>query len=530
MTQFVSPRESFDALMGLGVANLLSVLAIDSQSDEQSESIPSTEGQRVLSDHLRGFFADLGCETQQDDNANLIATIAPNLPDGMSAPPLAFMVHIDTSEGTVAVDRLEVIEGWDGGRVIYPGNDRLNVSVANYPETRFWQGEDVLHGPGTAPVGLDDKLGMAELMTLAQVLAQNPEIPHGEILLIFRPDEEIGRMAAVEGLADMLRDRGVRHGYTVDGLLPHDINTENFNASRARVAFAGAPLAVPDGATFVDLRLNGVRSHGATAKAEGYLNPTRILAETLAALGERAATEIVPVAFASDSLDETNADATFMLTGATEADLLGTVQQVLEPHVWRGAFVEVVGRSAVAPEGGVTDAALRLGRHLGVFFATEGPQPVLSEESEGREGYSNPFFGSVVDGGLVLDYRLRSFDPEELKQREDHVRRAVLASDLTEEDVVVTQQYINMGPAMADYPELVRWALEAVEPLGVEKRQDPIRGGTGVDPFLVRGIGVANLGTGYFAPESEKELTSRQTIARHALWLTNLVQTLVTAG
>ena len=94
----------------------------------------------------------------------------------------------------------------------------------------------------------------------------------------------------------------------------------------------------------------------------------------------------------------------------------------------------------------------------------------------------------------------------------------------------ISQQYVNMGPVLADYPELVDYATAALVPLGEPAVHAPIRGGTGVDPFLDQGIPVANLGTGYFAPESEKELTSRQNIARHALWLTYLVQAVAATG
>jgi di/tripeptidase len=86
-----------------------------------------------------------------------------------------------------------------------------------------------------------------------------------------------------------------------------------------------------------------------------------------------------------------------------------------------------------------------------------------------------------------------------------------------------------MGPALEAYPELMQWADDAAVAMGIDTRKGPIRGGTGVDPFLDRGIPIANLGTGYFAPESEKELTSRQNIARHGLWLTNLVQVVATS-
>ena len=81
-----------------------------------------------------------------------------------------------------------------------------------------------------------------------------------------------------------------------------------------------------------------------------------------------------------------------------------------------------------------------------------------------------------------------------------------------------------MGPRLVDRPELVGWATEAARAVGQRAVVRPIRGGTGIDPFLDAGVAVGNLGTGYFAPESEKELTSLQQLARHARWLVALVQ------
>ena len=85
-------------------------------------------------------------------------------------------------------------------------------------------------------------------------------------------------------------------------------------------------------------------------------------------------------------------------------------------------------------------------------------------------------------------------------------------------------QYTDMGPRLAAAPELVAWAEQAAAAIGERAHRAPIRGGTGVDPFVDRGILIANLGTGYFAPESEKEFTSTEMLARHALWLFALVQ------
>ena len=81
-----------------------------------------------------------------------------------------------------------------------------------------------------------------------------------------------------------------------------------------------------------------------------------------------------------------------------------------------------------------------------------------------------------------------------------------------------------MGPALSSYPELTEWADEAAKQVDIDIVRRPIRGGTGVDPFLEQGIPIANLGTGYFAPESEKEFTSKQSLGKHALWLLQLVK------
>jgi tripeptide aminopeptidase len=115
---------------------------------------------------------------------------------------------------------------------------------------------------------------------------------------------------------------------------------------------------------------------------------------------------------------------------------------------------------------------------------------------------------------------LRDFTLEGLAAREAHVRAHAQAHGLV---ATITAQYVNMGPRLAPHPELIEWPRRAAAAAGIEPRILPIRGGTGVDPFLDRGIPVANLGTGYFAPESEKEFTSLQMMSAHARWLTGLV-------
>lgn len=510
-------------------AHLAAVVAIASDSDETSPTIPSTDGQRRLAAVLSEFFSKRGFTCETDAAANLIAYRG-----GTAGPPLALMIHMDTAKGSLALDELSTVEQWDGSPIPYRDNPELKVSAELYPETAAYLGQDLLHGPGSAPFGLDDKLGLAQMMTLAERIHAGELSVHPPLYLVCRPDEEIGRMEAVESLAELLAARGVKLGYTLDGLAPFEINTENFNAAEARIRFQAKPRTVAplQIEREVVLRVQGAKSHGATAKAEGYLNATVILARALAPLSRR--NDILPLWMASDALCETDADIAFWVRGVDEAAyeralaaLLEAFENQVSPAAYRGAKVSVAtSRDKVDT---FTDGGLVLFDLLATLLRLDGPMPLLSEHSEGREGYSNPYFVERTDDGFVLQVRLRDFDPEGLKGRKDHVAQVAEAA-AGSFNLEVVDQYINMGPQMEARPELVAFAEEAARRVGVSAVRQPIRGGTGVDPFLDRGVYIANLGTGYFAPESEKEFTSKQMAARHVLWLEALMQVVAEAA
>ena len=532
---------SQETLAAWGTEHLEAVVAMDSSSDEKSPTIPSSEGQRRLSSYLRDFFAALGFVGEIDEHANLLVRIPPT-PRCERVPCVGLMVHMDTAHGTRAIPRLIVEESWDGGRISYSANPRLHVDAESYPLLQAFIGDDVLHGPGDFPFGLDDKLGMAQLMTLARVLAAEPAIDHGEIFLVFRPDEEIGRMEAVEGLARELRRRGVRFGYTIDGLSPFEVNTENFDAARARVRIVGAPLALSSSSAQtrrLRILVTGVNTHGATAKSEGYLNATVVFARAMRSCRAAVAAdggEVLPVRFRSDPEQECNAVIELVLRHATAdglAHMEKLVGQAFEDQILparrRGADVVVLPGDDPAEAAGTvpTDATVRLLGLLSAFFEREGPQPLLSEDSDGRQGYSNPHRVVEEDETVIVDFRLRDFSADALADRAAHVRAAAADGGLRAE---VESQYVNMGPVLGRFADLPRLAEDAARAAGFTPDRRPIRGGTGVDPFLAQEIPVANLGTGYFAPESEKELTSRQNIARHVLWLVRLVERIAHAS
>ncbi len=497
------------------------VVAIDSQSDERSETIPSTVGQRRLSERLATFFRELGFEVTVDGFANLIAH-APGRGAGKDASPLALMVHLDTARGTRAHEQLHVVSDWPGDRIPFPYNATLCADVETYPDLKDFVGHQVVHGDGDAPFGLDDKLGLTHLMSLATLLAEHPELDHPPLYLIGRPDEEIGRMEAVEGLAGWLAEQGVTSAYTIDGILPFEVNVENFNAAGASVTF---PFGAEASSTRrVKVVVGGVNTHGCTAKAEGHRGAPRLAAEIWQALADEG--QIRALGFRSNSLRD--CDGVLLLgyeTASERATIERVVRGVVEPHFRRGASLGFVdGEESPDPvkNASATEAMLRF---VHDFYVSAGPQPRGAEDSEGRQGYSAPYRAHARSEHVTLDIRLRDFEPDGLDARKQHVLDLAAAHGATAE---VHDQYVNMGPRMATRRDLVDLATEAGRAIGVDCHERPIRGGTGVDSFLDRGVFVANLGTGYFAPESEKELTSVELMADHARWLVALVEAAAT--
>ena len=485
-------------LPALSLKHLEATVAIDSQSDEDSLTLPTTEGQKVLANYLASFYGDLGATIERDEHANVIASFAAQHSD---AAPVALMVHLDTARGTQAIPHLHRTP-WDGSPLRYPRNATLQVDLETYPSAAEFKDQTLVHGPGDFPFGLDDKLGLTHCMTLATLLVRDPSIPRPPLLFIGRPDEEVGRMEAVEGLAGLLAERGVRFGYTIDGILPYEVNVENFNAASASVWFPSR--RVPPAPSW-QVHLGGVNTHGATAMAEGYRSATRFGAALIAR-------GVQVVGFQSDALRD--CDAALLVHGH---DPSRVVEAVVGLHLGRGASFSVDEVEARAGDGAATD----LLRWVADFQDSAPGFTLLSEDSEDRDGYSNPYRGRLDGGALRLDIRVRDFSREGLERRIEHVLAQAGARRCEHH-----HQYVNMGPRLADHPQLVELAMRAGRAAGVDVRKQPIRGGTGVDPFLDAGIPIANLGTGYFAPESEKEFTSLEMMAGHARWLLELVKML----
>lgn len=209
----------------------LRYVAVDTQSDENSESQPSTAKQLNLLGMLRDELVAFGLEAGLDEYGYVMATIPSNCGKA-GVPPVGFIAHVDTSPDAPGCNiKPQIIKNYDGGDI--PQNP--NLKVADFPELKDYIGQTIITTDGTTLLGADDKAGVAEIMDAVQYIVEHPEFKHGEIKIGFTPDEEIGR-----GVVKFdVKKFGARYAYTMDGGAVGELEYENFNAAAATVHIQG---------------------------------------------------------------------------------------------------------------------------------------------------------------------------------------------------------------------------------------------------------------------------------------------------
>ena len=212
----------------------LKYVAVNTQSDENSETFPSTAGQWDLLNMLVEEMKLLGLEDVSIDKYGYAMGTIPATPGKENAPVIGFLAHVDTSPDMSGKDvRPRVIECYDGGDIML--NPSLTMTVADFPELSRFVGHTLIHTDGTTLLGADDKAGVAEIMTAAEYLLSHPEIEHGKIRIGFTPDEEIGRGVDFFDVKAF----GADFAYTMDGSAEGELEYENFNAASAKIAIQG---------------------------------------------------------------------------------------------------------------------------------------------------------------------------------------------------------------------------------------------------------------------------------------------------
>ena len=212
----------------------LRYVAVDTQSDENSESQPSSSKQLDLLRMLRDELKAMGVEATLDEYGYVMGTLPSNL--GKEVPKLGFIAHVDTSpDASGANVKPQVILDYDGSDVPLTGVEGLYLKPEEFPELLDHKGETLITTDGTTLLGADDKAGVAEIMSAVEYLVEHPEVKHGEIKIGFTPDEEIGRGVAKFDVARF----GADFAYTMDGGEVGELEFENFNAAAASVHIQG---------------------------------------------------------------------------------------------------------------------------------------------------------------------------------------------------------------------------------------------------------------------------------------------------
>ncbi|UPJ45508.1 peptidase T [Bradyrhizobium sp. 40] len=224
----------------------LRYVTIDTQSDPESPSSPSTDKQKDLGRVLAAELRQMGVEDAHlDDYGYVYGTIPANTTK--KVPVICFCSHMDTSPDVTGKNvKPQVVKNYRGGDITLPGDTSQVIRFAEHPALKNQIGNDIITTDGTTLLGADNKAGVAEIMDAAHFFINNPDVKHGTIKILFTPDEEIGR--GVDNVD--IKKLGAEFGYTMDGESAGSVEDETFSA---------------DGAT---ITINGVSAHPGYAKGK----------------------------------------------------------------------------------------------------------------------------------------------------------------------------------------------------------------------------------------------------------------------
>ncbi|MCQ2319088.1 MAG: peptidase T [Bacteroidales bacterium] len=215
----------------------LRYVAVETTSDENSETQPSSQKEFDLLRMLQKELQDMGIKADLDEYGYVMATIPAN--SDKEIPAIGFIAHVDTSPDASGKDiKPQIIENYQGGDILLNAEKDIVLRVSEFPEMRQYIGKTMITTDGTTLLGADDKGGVAAIMCAAEYIMEHPEFKHGGIKIGFTPDEEIGR-----GVAKFdVKKFGARYAYTIDGGEIGELEYENFNAAAAKIHIQGSNI------------------------------------------------------------------------------------------------------------------------------------------------------------------------------------------------------------------------------------------------------------------------------------------------
>ncbi|WP_419700210.1 peptidase T [Mucilaginibacter sp. NFX135] len=381
----------------------LRYVTIDTQSDPSSVSFPSTEKQKDLARLLVDELLAIGvADAHMDEYGYVYATIPSNT--NKQVPVICFCSHMDTAPDCSGKNVKPIVhQNYQGQDIILPDDGTQVIKQTEHPDLKNQVGNDVITASGTTLLGADNKAGVAEIMDACYQLINHPEIKHGDIRILFTPDEEVGHGVDYVNIAKL----GAYAGYTVDGESAGNMENETFSADGAR------------------LTINGVSSHPGFAK------------------------------------------------GKME--------------------------SAIKIAGEIIEAL---------------PDDLSPEHTEGMEGFIHPVAieGHVETAGI--DFIIRDFDAKKLNDHADVIRKT--ANEVLKKypastySLTVSEQYRNVKIVLDKHPEIVEYAMEAINRTGLTAKLCSIRGGTDGSRLSFMGLPCPNIFAGEHAFHGKQEWVSVQ--------------------
>ena len=266
------------------VDRFLRYVRIDTQSDPQSPTNPSTEKQKDLSRVLVEELLAMGiADAELDEWGYVYATIPANT-DRPNVPVICFCSHVDTSPDVTGAGVKPIIhERYDGSDIVLPDDTNQILRVADHPDLQNQIGNHIITASGTTLLGADNKAGLAEIMDAANYLMTHPDVKHGRIRLLFTPDEEVGRGTEKVNIQKL----GADFGYTIDGEALGTLEDETFSADAVKITIRGVSThpgfakgklenALKITADLLATLPKDTLSPETTDGKEGFVHPTRL--------------------------------------------------------------------------------------------------------------------------------------------------------------------------------------------------------------------------------------------------------------
>lgn len=213
----------------------LNYVKIETTSDENSPTCPSTKNQLEFAKQIANELKEIGLEeVEVDENGYVMATCPANT--NKDLPVIGFIAHMDTSPDMSGNNvNPKIVKNYDGKDIVLNKEGGIVLSPSDFPELLDNIGLDLITTDGTTLLGADDKAGIAEILTAMEYLLSHPEFEHGKIRIAFTPDEEIGRGADLFDVEKF----GASFAYTLDGGPIGELEYENFNAASAKITIQG---------------------------------------------------------------------------------------------------------------------------------------------------------------------------------------------------------------------------------------------------------------------------------------------------